>query len=197
MSMGLVKYDAARTALAAAHRIDEVKSIHDKAAALTAYARQAKDTQMMVWVTEIKVRAERRMGELLREMPKNTGAKGSQVTGTKKVPLKDSAPTLHDLNITKKESARCQKVAKMPEPEFDQRIKDLKEKQETITAKKVLAIAATPQPWDKARAVQRLAQVLNRELAGWPHDDDQRILFANELCAFGQQVITSIYVPNP
>ena len=56
----LVRYDKAPTVLSAAHRVDEVKAIRDKAQALTAYAKQAKDTEMIGWATEIKVHAERR-----------------------------------------------------------------------------------------------------------------------------------------
>lgn len=54
--------------------------------------------------------AEQLLGRFLKEAPKNTGAKGSRATGTRRVPVKDSTLTLKELGISKKESARAQKA---------------------------------------------------------------------------------------
>lgn len=119
MTTQLVKYDAARTALAEAASVDEVKEIRDKAEGLAAYARQAKDTDMLRWATEIKLRAERKVGKLLRETGKQAGARG---VGKKvESPRSDSTPpSLKDLGITKRESSDWQKIAAIPEKKFEE-----------------------------------------------------------------------------
>lgn len=115
---GLVRYEAAKYALQLARDIDEVKDIRDKAQAMAAYARQAKDTQLVEWATEIKVRAERRAGEMLAGMEKQHGARG---TG-KKVESHDDIPLLVDLGISANQSSRWQKLAAVPEDKFEQAV---------------------------------------------------------------------------
>ena len=57
-----------RQAIVEAHRVDEVASIRDKALACEYYARLAKDPQNERLACDIRLRAERKAGQLLREM---------------------------------------------------------------------------------------------------------------------------------
>jgi hypothetical protein len=160
----LVKYDAARYALQQAVEIDEVKDIRDKAEAMAAYARQAKDTEMIQWVTEIKVRAERRAGQMLAEMPKAIGTKGQFAGGHTMVPPAKTAKTLSDLGITKNESSRWQKLAAVDEEKFEKAVSAAKEVAGEVTTAAMLRIArkenadATPpsKPNNGAVAVSEL-----------------------------------------
>jgi len=65
---GLPAYEAMRHAVARCATIDEAAEIRDKAAALAAYARLRDDAELEVWTQEIKLRACRRIGELVREL---------------------------------------------------------------------------------------------------------------------------------
>jgi PAS domain-containing protein len=128
----LTRYDAARTALEAAHRVDEVKGIRDKAVALAAYARQAKDNAMILWAGEIKARAERRAGELLRETTKQAGARGvgKKVESTQ---VDSTPPTLKSLGVTRDQSSDWQKIAAIPEPEFERLLAEKAEAEAPVT----------------------------------------------------------------
>ena len=69
----LVRYEAALAAMAAARTADEVKDISNKAAAMAAYARMAKDPQLEIDATEIRARATRRIGEMMAEQRETIG----------------------------------------------------------------------------------------------------------------------------
>ncbi len=63
------------------------------------------------YAAEIKLRAERRLGELLEQMPKqNPGQYKQNSNGTQTVPF-EIPPTLVEIGISKKQSSRAQKWA--------------------------------------------------------------------------------------
>lgn len=119
----LVRYDAACRALAEAKAVDEVKDIADKAAAMGLYARQAKNRDLEIDAAEIRMRAERRLGEMLASSPKNAGARGVGKSG---VPAEH--PTFKDAGIDKKLSSRAQRMAAVPEDKFEGMIGEWRER---------------------------------------------------------------------
>lgn len=124
----LVRYDAACRALADAKSVDEVKELRDIAEALRAYARQAKNRQLEMDAAEIRIRAERRLGEMLHDQKETVGFnRGAFVGGTNKEPPIDDRPTLAEAGIDKKLSSRAQKLAEMPEKEFESRMGNMRE----------------------------------------------------------------------
>ena len=118
----LSRYEAAKYAIAQAKEVDEVKEIHDKAAAIKAYARQVNDRQMELDASEIRLRAERRLGEMLREQKEAVGMnRGASAGGVKEssrgtyTEPRDTTPTLAEVGIDKKLSSRAQSIAAIPE----------------------------------------------------------------------------------
>ncbi len=116
----LAKYETARSALAECRSVDEVKTWADRAAATQAYARMAKDKGLEVDAAEIRIRAERRLGEMIREQKAEGGlAKGSKGIGKSAVHCEDRTPTLAEMGITKNLSARAQKIAAVHPDDFE------------------------------------------------------------------------------
>jgi N6-adenosine-specific RNA methylase IME4 len=122
----LVRYQQAKAAIAACRSVDEAKDIHDKAEAMRAYALQANDKDLEADAAEIRIRAERRLGELLVEAKKA----GQLRRGPDRRPpiCSDSEQIarakLDDAGIGRKLSGRAQKLAAVPKREFDKRLNE-------------------------------------------------------------------------
>lgn len=123
----LVRYEAACRALYEAKSVDEVKDLRDKASAMKAYARQARNKQLEIDAAEIRMRAERRLGELMeyqrQTVGMNTGAKG---VGTEV--RVDTKPTLAEAGIDKNLADRARKMAAVPEEKFEAALGEWRER---------------------------------------------------------------------
>jgi N6-adenosine-specific RNA methylase IME4 len=117
----LARYDAACRALADAKSVDEAKRIRDVADAMRAYAKQAKNRQLEIDAAEIRMRAERRVGELILRQKATVGDRLAQGRRTDLVPRRNQVErvTLIEAGIDKKLSSRAQKLAALPAPMFE------------------------------------------------------------------------------
>ena len=105
----LAQLERAHIMLAEASTLDDVKLIRDQAEALAAYSKAAKlGLTMQNECAELKLRAERKAGEMLRAMPKHGGGRPSENR------LHDVTSSLADVGVTKIQSHRWQQVAAVP-----------------------------------------------------------------------------------
>tara|TARA_B000000460_G_scaffold248191_1_gene225060 strand:+ start:6692 stop:7513 length:822 start_codon:yes stop_codon:yes gene_type:complete len=169
----LVKYDAACRAVAEAVSIDEAKEFRDQSEAMRAYAKQAKNKQLEVQAAEIRIRAERRIGELMAAQRDAGGlAKGGQPhqsTGLQHNPVAP-APTLAEVGIDKNLADRARKYAAIPEDEFNGIVSDWKgrveQENQRVTVNLLAAgdrAAEKAQPVDEAESDLEAAK-LRREI---------------------------------
>jgi hypothetical protein len=130
--MNLIKYEAARTALAECKATDEVKEWIDRSAAMQAYQRMAGDKSLEIDAAEIRIRAERKLGELIAaqksEFGLNKGGRPSNKTGSEEEPVLNKPPTLSEVGINKKLSSRAQKLAAVPEDEFESEVSEWRDR---------------------------------------------------------------------
>jgi len=151
METALVKFDRAKRALAEAKSIDEVKLVRDQAEALRLYFRQQRDSLIMQNdIAEIKLRAERRAGELLAEMERSKGGRPPE-NCRHDVGNSEYRQALDDSGIDERIAQRWQTEAQVPDEAFEQYVIETKSAAGELTSK------------DLYKLGQRVKQAAERE----------------------------------
>lgn len=169
----LVRYEAACRALAEARAVDEVQDIRNKAEAMRVYGMQAKNKTLEVDAAEIRIRAERKLGELIAEQKRGEGlakpGPKSVVTDdrNKSVPTTNRIPTLAEAGISKDLSSRAQKMAAVPAEEFEAEVGEWRQRVQAENARvttrleKAAERAAAKQPEPEADDGSTLAELVD------------------------------------
>jgi len=198
--MQLIRWEKAKQAIAECKTIDEGKVIRDKAEALRAYAKQAKESlQVQNDIAEIKLRAERRIGEFSRELPKNERARTDLSAPHDGKQTKTSI--LADAGIIHPE--RYEAIASLPEAEFEKHIVEVKASNEELTTVGIIR---------KARQLQKAEEVVNiaknepKEFSGlydvividppWPMKKIERDCHANQVSSLDYPTMTEEELQN-
>jgi len=132
---GIIKLENATRMLAEIRTIDGARKLIDLAEAARVYARKVElGLEAQNHAAEIKLRAQRRAGEILDHM-KDTGERQTE-GGDRKSLLQDETmipPTLDDLGIDRVDAHRWQTIASLPEEMFEAFIDETKAEEKELT----------------------------------------------------------------
>lgn len=147
----LIALDEARARLAKVATIDEAKGIRDRAEALRHYAKQqGLGLEAQNKAAEIKIRAERRAGEILSEVERTPPAAAGKAGGHAKAGTAQHGPsqktyeqTIKDADIPRVTAQRWQAEASIPEPIFEAFVATAKDANAELTSTAVVKLAET------------------------------------------------------
>lgn len=136
--------------------VAEIKEVRDKAETVRRYCKLRGDTfERQQQAAEIKLRAERRLGEVLGDVPREEGGR----------PRKNSPHSgvgfyafLRSVDIARSHADRWQTLAKIPEDQFNEFLKLMREAQDELTTAAML------------RAIQKLLRKTPHKAPPLPED---------------------------
>ena len=135
---GLIKFDQAIAAIEKARTIDEVKDIRDKAEAARKYAAQAGiSLHGQNMLAEIKLRAERKAGEILETMERQKRG-GDRKSKSHSATL---IPQLENMGISKTQASRWQQEADVPKKVFEEHVQKITTAAKELTSSGLLKLA--------------------------------------------------------
>ena len=133
-STQLTVYDKACALVAEAKTIDEARDVMDRANAVRIYAKQAKNRTLELDALEIRLRAERRMGQIITQQKEGVGLDpgGRPSKSNLDEPDEDEDSqrafgTLSDLGISRDLSSRSQKMALLDEDSFEDYLAEVRD----------------------------------------------------------------------
>lgn len=167
VSTEMVALGDVQRALAAVDRVEDVKAIRDKAEAMRKYVESAGlGLEMQNKAAELKLRAERKAGEMLGTLRLHGGKRTSDDSAEK--------VRLDDLGISKDQSSRWQLLARLPAEVFDGFIDEVFRSGEELTTARALRFARQSRRSERPRSrtvlsegaggvIQTLAELLEGE----------------------------------
>ena len=120
----LIRYDAMCKAIDAAYEVDEVKDIRDKAIALEVYSRLARNTENERRACEIRLRSERKAGQLARQLEKSQGKRTDKPQPLPTMGRGSKTEALRKAGVSPKQAEQWQALAAIPDEQFEAALAD-------------------------------------------------------------------------
>jgi N6-adenosine-specific RNA methylase IME4 len=153
VSRELAALDTACQALAEANTLEEVKELRDVAEAVRKYLKSAaKALEVQRRAAELRLRAERKLGQLLNDAHLRGGDRRSNLH---RVSLK-----LRDSGITHQQSRRCQLMASIPDADFEQYIRRCNESEKEMTSSALIRMAERIKEETQCRSAEERSRAL-------------------------------------
>lgn len=151
----LVLLSRASDCLQKANTVDEIQDLRDKAQAASAYAKKAKlGASIVVAASALKIQAERKLGELLQQLPLAKGGQGNQHRkgDPNRLQHTNGSVTLRELGVTPWDSSRSQKIASLPREKFENYLRSSVESAREPTTSALLRLAKQHDAIERTKA---------------------------------------------
>jgi N6-adenosine-specific RNA methylase IME4 len=171
----LVRYDAACRAVAEARTVDEAKDIRDKAIAMQAYARQAKNRDLEADALEIRMRATRRLDQLRQAQKDSVGLNAGRLRRGLSDNPRDERPTLASQGIDKNLAHNARKLGALSDEDFERLVAEARDAVSDVVKD---ALRAKTKEARRAERMTRLVELSNSN-APLPADRRYPIILAD------------------
>jgi len=190
VDQALMMVDRAYLALVEAVEFQSARQVRNLAVAAAAFAREAKDTRLLDKATELRTRAERKAGQMLRESAEaGERAKLGRPEKTSESTTFSAAPTLSAIGVTRDQSSKWQQVAALTDDEFEDALATTKAVTHDISTPKVLR--AVQQMREREAPIVDTDEVAVLPPRKAPSPDEQATSFYNAVRALGELTLSA------